>query len=522
VTATPATDTADITTLPITVTADSKTIEFGQANPVFTFTTTPALLSGDAFTGALSRVTGTNPGTYDITIGDLDAGTNYIITFVSAKLTINPEPEPEAPPKPPTPPVNTIPVIVDGVDQQVATTETTEATDGTTQTTITTNEDLTTAMEETTTLGTTVSLTFTEPATTYSSVLTAKTVDAMETKEAILEIITETATYSIPAVELNVQRISEQMGTDVPLEDIKISVTISKPPANTVQVIEDTANANNYILVVQPVRFQVTATYEDQEVEISKFTGYVERTIAIPDGVDPAKVTTAVVLNDDGTFSHIPTTIVLINGKYFAKINSLTNSTYTVIYNQVTFADIQGHWAQEAIIDIGSRLIVSGTGNDNYEPDREITRAEFAAIVVRALGLRAGSGVSQFPDVTINSWYAGSIQTAVEYGLIFGYETGNFGPNDPITREQAMTIIARAMIQTNLNTIFTAQQIATTLGAFADATDIADYAKAAVTACIQHGIVSGRTVTTVAPQAFISRAEVAVIVRRLLETSNLI
>ena len=512
-----------ITPLPITVTADAKTIEFGQADPVFTYTVTPSLVSGDAFTGALSRVTGTSSGTYAINQGTLDAGTNYTITFVPANLTINPEPEPELPPKPPVVvPTEPTPVTVDGEEEPVATIETTEEEDGTTQTTITTNEDLTTAIQESTTQGTTVSLAFTEPATTYTSVLTAKTVEAMEEKEAILEVKTETATYTLPAVELNVQSISDQIGSEVALEDIKISVTISEPPADTVQVIQDTANANNYTLVVQPVQFQVTATYEDQEVEISKFTGYVERMIAIPDGVDPSKITTAVVLNEDGTFSHVPTVIVEIEGKFFAKINSLTNSTYTVIYNEKTFADTQGHWAEEEIIDMGSRLIVSGTGNDNYEPDREITRAEFATIVVRALGLRAGSGTSQFPDVTNNSWYAGFIQTAVEYGLINGYETGNFGPNDAITREQAMTIIARAMNQTKLNTSFSSDQIALTLEAFTDGSTTAEYAKAAITACIQNGIISGRTATTIEPKAMISRAEVAVIVRRLLVNSNLI
>jgi hypothetical protein len=75
----------------------------------------------------------------------------------------------------------------------------------------------------------------------------------MEEKEAILEVKTETATYTLPAVELNVQSISDQIGSEVALEDIKISVTISEPPADTVQVIQDTANANNYTLVVQPV-----------------------------------------------------------------------------------------------------------------------------------------------------------------------------------------------------------------------------------------------------------------------------
>ena len=464
----------------------------------------------------------TNGTKYTITV----SAVNVIGTSTAASSDFTPVAPPEDPYVPPTPPpappTNTVPVVVDGVDKPVATTETTEEEDGTTQTTITTNEDLTTAIQESTTQGATVSLAFTEPATTYTGVLTAKTVEAMEEKAAVLEVKTETATYTIPAVELNVQQISDQIGSEVALKDIKISVTISEPPADTVQVIKDTADENNFTLVVQPVRFQVTATYEDQKVEVSKFTGYVERMIAIPDGVDPSKITTAVVLNEDGTFSHVPTVIVEINGKYFAKINSLTNSTYTVIYNEKTFADTQGHWAEKEIIDMGSRLIVSGTGNNNYEPDREITRAEFATIVVRALGLRAGSGTSQFPDVTNNSWYAGFIQTAVEYGLINGYETGNFGPNDAITREQAMTIIARAMNQTKLNTSFSSDQIALTLEAFTDGSTTAEYAKAAITACIQNGIISGRTATTIEPKAMISRAEVAVIVRRLLVNSNLI
>lgn len=72
------------------------------------------------------------------------------------------------------------------------------------------------------------------------------------------------------------------------------------------------------------------------------------------------------MLNEDGTFSHVPTTIVVINGKYFAKINSLTNSTYTVIYNPVTFTDVTIHWAKDAINDMGSRMVVAGIGNGIY------------------------------------------------------------------------------------------------------------------------------------------------------------
>ena len=472
--------------------------------------------------------------TRTITFNGLTNGTKYTIK-VSAVNVVNagpvsssdftPQPpadEPYVPPTPPAPPTNTVPVTVGGESKPVATTETTETPQGTTQTTITTTEDLTKAIQDSTTTGTTVSLTFTKPATTYTGVLTASTVKAMEEKEAVLEVKTETATYTLPAQEVNIQQVSQQIGTDVPLEDIKISVTISEPPADTVKVVQDTANTNNYTLVVQPVQFQVTATYEEQVVQVSKFTGYVERTIAIPDGVDPAKITTAVVLNDDGSFTHVPTTIVMLNGKYFAKINSLTNSTYTVIYNDVTFADTTGHWAEAVIHDMGSRLIVSGVGNSKYEPNRQITRAEFSTILVRALGLREGTANSKFPDVMNNQWYSGYVQTAVEYGLITGYQNGNFGPNDAITREQAMTMIARAMKLTKLNTAFASEEVLTILGQYADGVDVSDYAKLAITACVKHDIVSGRTLNTLAPKEFLTRAEVAVIVQRLLKSSNLI
>ncbi len=86
----------------------------------------------------------------------------------------------------------------------------------------------------------------------------------------------------------------------------------------------------------------------------------------------------------------MPTTIVVINGKYYAKINSLTKIIYSVIYNPVSFKDVANHWAKAAINDMGSRMVETGVGSGTYEPDRNITRAEFVAIIVRALGFQKG------------------------------------------------------------------------------------------------------------------------------------
>ncbi len=248
-----------------------------------------------------------------------------------------------------------------------------------------------------------VTIPFNTQADVVIGVLNGQTIKSMERREAVLEIRTTAVTYTLPASQINIDAVAAQFGHQVELRDVKVSVRIAEPPADTVKIVQDTANQNNYQIVVQPVQFEITCTSGDKTVPVSRFNRYVQRTIAIPDGVDPSRITTAVVLNTDGTFSHVPTSIVVVNGKYYAQINSLTNSTYSVIWNHREFTDAENHWAKEAVNDMGARLVISGVGNNLFEPDRDITRAEFAAIVVRALGLKSGLGTNPFHDVANNA-----------------------------------------------------------------------------------------------------------------------
>jgi len=353
--------------------------------------------------------------------------------------------------------------------------------------------------------------------------LNGQTVKNMENKDAVLEIRTGQVTYTLPASQINIDAVSEQIGEDVELKDIEVSVKISEPAADTVRIVEDTAKENNYLIVVEPIEFEITCSRGDKTVEVSKFSAYVERLVAIPEGVDPSKITTGIIMNADGTFSHVPTVITVIDGKYYAKINSLTNSVYSVIYSPKTFKDVENHWAKEAVEDMASRLVVSGVGEDKYEPDRDITRAEFAAIAVRALGLmRSGTGKDVFNDVPKDAWYYDAVAITYEYNLIAGYGSGQFGPNDNLTREQAMTMIARAMKITGMEAGMRDSEVSKVLAGFTDANSAADYAKSGIAACVKTGIISGRSKTTLAPKDNITRAEVAAIVRRLLQKSNLI
>jgi hypothetical protein len=157
-----------------------------------------------------------------------------------------------------------------------------------------------------------------------------------------------------------------------------------------------------------------------------------------------------------------------------------------------------------------------------FTPDREITRAEFAAIVVRGLGLKPESGTTSFSDVKASDWYSGAVRTASEYGLINGYADGTFRPNDLITREQAIAIIAKAMKLTGLKDKLGAQSSEAALRPFADAAEVAAWAKDGAADAVSAGIIAGRSANQLAPKGFVTRAEAAALIQRLLEKSELI
>ena len=353
--------------------------------------------------------------------------------------------------------------------------------------------------------------------------LNGQTLKEMENKEVVLEIKTESATYTLPASQINIDSVSDKLGKDVKLKDIVVDVKIAVPSQETAKIVEATAKNKNYTVVVKPIDFNITCKNGEKTIEVSKFNGYVERMLAVPEGVDPSKIATGIVLNKDGTFSHVPTTVTKDNNRHYAKINSLTNSTYSVIWNPRTFKDVEKHWAKDSVNDMGSRLVIEGVGGDNFAPDKNITRAEFASIVVKALGLmRPGTGKDTYTDVTKADWYYDAVSIASEYGIINGYGKGKFGPTDKITREQAAAMITRAAKITGLKSQLKEGEAENLLSVFKDTAGLSSWSTESLAACVKSGMISGKNSITLAPKDFTTRAEVAVIVKRLLQKSNLI
>ncbi|MET0016895.1 S-layer homology domain-containing protein [Oscillibacter sp.] len=413
-------------------------------------------------------------------------------------------------------------VIVNGETKTAGTAQTATNSSGQTTTTVTVDTSKLENILASQGTGATVTIPITGNSDVAAGTLTGAMVKNMETKDATLVVQTHSGTYTLPASEININAVSQQLGTSVALSDIKVTVSISVPSASMTKVIESAAQDGGFTIMVPAVDYTITCAHGSQTVNVSSFNAYVERTIAIPYGVDPTKITTGVAVDPDGTTHHVPTKVTVINGKYYAVINSLTNSTYSVVWNPVEFSDVTNHWAKTAINDMGSRMVVNGVGNNNYAPDRNMTRAEFAAIMTRALGLEPGTGASGFGDVASTDWCCGYIKTAAAYGIIKGYDNRNFRPNDTITREQTMAMIARAMTITKLSAGLTDSEINQLLSTFSDRESASTYAKGSIAACLKAGIISGTGATTISPKANITRAEVAVMVARLLQKSNLI
>ena len=419
-------------------------------------------------------------------------------------------------------PADIVEVTVDGKKEEQAATARTERQGETTVTTITLDTEKMLKSMETEEAGSTVTIpAANNEANTVKGELTGDLVKAMEDKKAVVEVQTEKATYTLPAEEIKIETVTKQMGEDIELKDVKISVEIGDAPEEDTSAVENAARAGNMEIVAAPVSFKVTAASKNKSVEVDRFNSYVGRRITIPEGVDPSKITTGVVLNQDGTVSHVPTEVIIINGKYYAKINSLTNSTYSVIYNSKEFADVADHWSKEAVNDMGSRLVISGYDEDTFAPDQDITRAEFTTIVVRAMGLRNPDTAIAFSDVKTNAWYYETVRLGSEYGLINGYEDQTFRPNDKITREEAMTIIGRAMDVARMGTDISEGELQEQLSNYTDSRDIDDWAKESTALCIINGIVKGFE-GKLTPNSNITRAETAAMVRRTLQQADLI
>lgn len=173
----------------------------------------------------------------------------------------------------------------------------------------------------------------------------------------------------------------------------------------------------------------------------------------------------------------------------------------------VTFPDIARHRNRAAIERLALRGVVNGKGNGNYDPEGKLTRAEFAAIVTRGVGLVPQTNAA-FTDVSAKAWYAPYVGAACASKITKGTGAGTtFSPGANITRQEAAVMLARAAAYCGM----------TVTGAPA-VSGAADWAKSEVAFCVQRGILSASDLRLT---DFVTRGEMAAMVDRLIALASL-
>lgn len=159
-----------------------------------------------------------------------------------------------------------------------------------------------------------------------------------------------------------------------------------------------------------------------------------------------------------------------------------------------------GPWYQAAMNFARDQGILFGDADGNMLPGSNASRAQMAAMLVRVFGCTAGKDITHFTDVSAGAWYYPELSAAAQMNIFSGCGDGTMGPDRNITRQEAMSVIARAFA--------VADGTAADLAAFSDASAVSDWAVASVAGLVKAGIVSGDA-GRLSPKATITRAEIA-------------
>ncbi|PNQ79354.1 S-layer homology domain-containing protein [Paenibacillus sp. F4] len=271
-------------------------------------------------------------------------------------------------------------------------------------------------------------------------------------------------------------------------------------------------------------------------------SGYERYLLRVPATVDAGQLAVVKVsTNQVGQVSYQPVPFHAVSEEI--TVYGRSGGTYAVLDGGASgengsFIDISGHWAQQDITRLATRLVVAGTipsastanatsemdlASVRFEPEGQVRRSELAAMLVRVLGLeRTDRTLTNFDDVQPESWYVDSVRTAAAAGLINGYTDGSFRPDATVSREELAVIIERALrfagnTEENTEEATTEEATGSKSVSLSDAHKISTWAAPAVKTLSGLGIMKGDEKGRFGPATSVTRAEAAAVLSRTLD-----
>lgn len=208
----------------------------------------------------------------------------------------------------------------------------------------------------------------------------------------------------------------------------------------------------------------------------------------------------------------------VVDGQFIVEPRD-TFSSYAVIENKVSFNDISSveAWAGRQIQVVAAKGAIEGKAAGVFAPKDAVTRAEFAKMLIRALNLENSSATESFSDVNASDWFAPYVAAAVEKGIIQGRSAERFAPQDQISRAEMATMISRALKTTG--NLKEDKDVSSVLSQFSDASQINNSLKTDVALAVSNGLVIGAN-GKFNPNISATRAEAAVMIYRTMNFKN--
>ncbi|BBH18672.1 hypothetical protein Back11_00170 [Paenibacillus baekrokdamisoli] len=342
------------------------------------------------------------------------------------------------------------------------------------------------------------------PAATTEVKVPANTADLI--KQNNLEIKSDNLTINLPS-----DLIKQLKMKVAPSDWTDSSISLKLDPLSQVDaknIVDKGKNATNSDIKLfgEVYEFHLSiTTASGKTYDLSAF----DKPITIQLKVGPtvnAKLAAIYYISETGALEFIGGKYV--NGYMVAEISHF--SKYAVLQVSKLFTDVQpGYWASNAIQELVSKQILNGTSPTSFEPGRSVTRAEFTAMLVRALKLTEKSDKA-FTDVSAGDWYAEAISIALKAGIVQGKSTTLFGASAQITREEMVTMLMRAYKYMN------GKAPVHTSPRFTDESQISSWAAEFVKEAAALNLIQGSGAGNFKPRGITTRAEAAQVVYNLL------
>jgi hypothetical protein len=275
--------------------------------------------------------------------------------------------------------------------------------------------------------------------------------------------------------------------------------------------------AAGFVMSGQSYSFELILSRGDgQEFKLSEFPEPVM--ISIPyeaSKVDEGLLGIYYFNESNKTWEYVGGVINKTESKVSAQVSHF--SQYALMEYDRSYSDVPNtHWAYRMLKELSAKHIAQGVTTAEYKPNDTTTRAEFAALLVRALGLKANEIQLPFEDVDNKAWYAQAVAAAYQSGVLKGVSSTLFAPNQKITREQMAVMIIRALEISKGLRVGT-DEIQQTIQ---DLNEVSSWAREDILSALDLKVMQGRSSGHFAPKAHAQRAEAAQVIYNLLKLMN--